>query len=161
MGDTKRGGEHGMSEKREPSVEVADALKILHDSCTQNIAFAKNQQWRVTNYLLLIYAALAGIRIRWDTISWPSSSVISVIAALIAFIAAGFGIYMLTELQKSQQRSRQILIRVRSHFPTEFHEARGPEPSHSESFWRYGEIYVFLSVVILIGLVVTLWLLAV
>ena len=41
--------------------QVNDELRLLYTSCVSEIAGFKQQQWQVTNYGLLLFAAVASI----------------------------------------------------------------------------------------------------
>jgi hypothetical protein len=78
-------------------------VAALYQDAIDNIRFLKRQQWAVTNYALLVYAAIYVLR--KDTGCWPFLSY--VVAA-----TAVFGVILLFALERSIRRKFRHRIGV-------------------------------------------------
>jgi hypothetical protein len=94
-----------------------DELLMLYETSVQDLAFFKQQQWNVTNYVLVLDAALVGARqLVGGTVGiW----IVSIAALVLCFV----GVLQLNSLQESMEASRARLRRIRERLSREFLDA--------------------------------------
>src|SRR2546430_1938380 len=68
------------------SEQATVVYKLLHEQ----VAFLKKQQWTITNYIALIYAAIFGVTKELQSTSFPSALKCILIAA--AIVACVYGL---------------------------------------------------------------------
>lgn len=109
MGDPKT--------KIEESRKEDDELRLLYQVTVQDLAFFKQQQWSVTNYGLLLYAAIVGIP------QIPNAGVTPcerLVLCLLATALAAGGAYLLYKLERSIKARRDRLSKIRRLFTKAF-----------------------------------------
>ena len=140
------------SNSTEAKVPVPDSMKMLYEHCRSNIEFAKRQQWQMTNYALLLDAAIVG------TAELSKKFIDQCVLIAVAFLAAGSvtaaAVYILSKLQCTQADERKILNKAITYFPKEFCEALGGK--HSESCYHHGVIFAVLVLAVIFGFFATL-----
>jgi hypothetical protein len=123
-------------------------LHLLYSLSVTEIAGFKQQQWSVTNHVLVIQAALVGVDplLNGHLENWERW----LLALLIAITAAAGGC-VLFGLHCSIRARRKRLRRVRTHLGTPFLNAWKvyKHPDHVE---------VFLALALLISTLTTIWL---
>jgi len=127
-----------------------EELLALYQVTTQDLAFFKSQQWAITNYVLVAFAAIVGIP------QLAGSSVGSCARLLLCFAAtvtAVLGFWVLFRLKRSIDERRARLDRIFARLSSEFQNARGTKVQVSSL-----EMFVFLCVLLAIGMVLTCWL---
>jgi hypothetical protein len=143
------------AEKPSPDekAKINDELRLLYTSCVSEIASFKQQQWNVTNYGLLSYAAIVSLPklVASKLIMWELT-VLYVLAS--AVLIAGW--YLVGMLDDGIELRRDRLRAIRDeHFTQEFKDARlagHPEPQSQSLVW-------FFKAVFGVGCAVTVWLL--
>ena len=99
-----------------------DELRLLYN-CVAEIASFKQHQWQLTNYGLLLYAAVASLPKLFGKLT--EAEYASLHFLLLVIVAAGW--FILGLFADSIQVRRSRLTEIRKYFSTEFREA-----------WRYG-----------------------
>ena len=107
-----------MDENKQSNVHANDELKLLYSVSVSDIAGFKQQQWNITNYGLLLYAAIVSIAKLLDDISKVEYAVLYALAFIIMVI----GWLLITILHKSVMERRARLVRIRSYFSAEFRD---------------------------------------
>jgi hypothetical protein len=126
-------------------------LLVLYQVTAQDQAFFKSQQWTLTNYALVAFAAIVGIPQLAGVILTRCSQLALSIGAILIAISAMWVIY---RLKQSIEERRKRLGRIYVKLSNEFRMARGNKPKVSAN-----EMLIFLYVLIFLGLVIALWLL--
>ena len=104
--------------------EIGEELRLLYTTCITEIAFFKQQQWRVTNYALLIYVAIVGIPKFLGSLNRFEYILLFVFAAVVF----GVGYWVLGLLSDSIKIRLEQQTNVRNRFTTNF-----------KLTWRYHE----------------------
>jgi hypothetical protein len=147
-----------MSEPSSNEKRASDELRLLYSSSVSEMASFKQQQWHVTNYAILLFAAIAGIPRLLDQLNQVEYLVL--FGAAFAVLCAGW--YVLGMLADS------IIIRRRRQ--TEIRKTFTPEFMHA---WRHGmsaveapddpkekpNLIYFFRAVLLVSFFATCWLL--
>jgi hypothetical protein len=117
---------------------VPERLALIFQNASENVWFLKQQQWRVTNYALLAYAALFALR-HYNAVE-PTATDIRVLRLCLLAIAA-FQLALLINLQFSLQKFRARIREIYKYYKPEERAALGLsiEPA---SFWQ--DPYIFL-----------------
>lgn len=113
-----------MVEQSENDKQKSDELMLLYSACVSEIDSFKKQQWQVTNYDLLLFAALVSIPKLLGTLNQVEYFVL--FGAAFAAVASGW--YLVGVLADSIQVRRKRLTETRKQFTKEFMYA-----------WRYGK----------------------
>ena len=92
----------------------------LYQVSAQEIASFKEQQWKVTNYGLLLYAAIIGIP---KLLPGPQYKWESVVFFLISFSVLVVGIFLICQLDKALSEARGRVSRSRYSLSEKFFEA--------------------------------------
>ena len=109
-----------MSSEESNAKQVNDELRLLYASCVSEIAGFKQQQWHVTNYGLLLLAAIASV----PKVVERLTELEFFILYAAAFLVLSAGWYVLGLFSASIQMRRGRLTEVRSkHFTDEFKAA--------------------------------------
>lgn len=133
-----------------PSPEDREELKLLYEVSVADLAFFKQQQWVVTNYGIAIYVAFVAIASQLLTKPLATSHKILLSLLALAVLLGALGV--LCQLQHSIEVRRTRLEKVREHFGTAFHAARGAMPKRED-------IVLWLLVAVLVaGFAITCWL---
>jgi len=98
-----------------------EELKLLYSSCVSEIISFKQQQWKVTNYALLLYVAIISIS-KLLMFDQSLELIFLSIAALVVLIAAWF---VIGKLSSSIQERRKRQIQSRKKFSDVFMFAWG------------------------------------
>lgn len=131
-----------------------DDLHLLYNVSAQDIVFFKQQQWRITNYALAIYAAIFAIAaIPHD---WSISCVEKFLLGLIAIITAIATGVLVWHLREAIEVRRCRLKCVREHklISDEFRECWRAKEKRDDQ-----HVPLLLYSAITSGLLVILWLL--
>ena len=122
-----------MNQLNNHKTKLSDWL-TYHKILIDDIQYAKNQQWRLAYYTILLLAAVFGLSKVLIT-----NSVIVNILFLIAILLGVVGTYFLLKFQKDIKRYRQNIGKVRENFPEDlyhiakFEKAEG-KPTYYASF---------------------------
>ena len=132
-----------MSDKMKPdgpydSGEIPERLTLVFQQASENVWFLKQQQWRVTNYALLAYAALFVLR-HYDAVNPTPTDIWAFRACLLA--AAVFHIALLINLQFGLQKFRARIRELYKYYKPEERAALGLSIERA-SFWQ--DPYIFL-----------------
>lgn len=113
-----------MAEQNEKEKQKNDELRLLYSACVSEIDSFKKQQWQVTNYGLLLLAAIGSFPKLLGTLNQVEYFVL--FGAAFSVLVSGW--YLVGVLDDSIQVRRKRLTESRKQFTTEFMKA-----------WRYGE----------------------
>ena len=113
-----------MTEQQSNEEQKNDELRFLYTACVSEIDSFKKQQWQITNYGLLLYAAIVSIPKLLGTLNQVEYFVLFA----VAFSVVASGWYLVGVLADSIQVRRKRLIETRKQFTKEFMNA-----------WRYGK----------------------
>jgi hypothetical protein len=91
--------------------QFSPQINALYHDAVENLRFAKLQQWRVTNYALLSYAAVYFIR---DKVPFASCEGKVILTAIVAIVAA-FNVFVLWKLEDSMGKFRDRIDWVYDH----------------------------------------------
>ena len=138
-----------MSFYQEKMKRKFEELRLLWQLSANGIEFFKSQQWRVTNYGILIFAAMIGIA---EFISNKEPKYwFSCILLLAPPIVAVFGIYILNKLQNDIEKIRKRLQRIEPQFTDEFRMALRGKLDHQEWEEKNKSIFYLMVVALLFG----------
>jgi len=135
------------------STHEREDLRLLYQVTVGDLTYFKTQQWSVTNYTVLVFAALVGAT---QIIDGPLTTIDRGILIVLALVAAVGGLLVQHKLQKSIGVRQSRLDVVREQFSTAFHFAWAAEDKGQEYFHS---IY-FLRAAIVLGAVFVIWLVA-
>jgi hypothetical protein len=125
-----------------------EELRLLYQVSTLDIRFFKEQQWKVTNYGLVLYGVIFGVaQTEGNKIEILGRVILCAVAAAIF----GFGVYVLCKLEESIRIHRGRTERIKEKFTALFKEVVVGESS------KIAEISSLLFFVLLVGLVFTWW----
>lgn len=110
------------------SDERAD-LHLLYQVTTQDLAFFKTQQWAITNYTFLIFAALVGLK---SVV--PASLLASLVLGAVAVLVAVTSVYLLRRLEVSIKGRQARLTYIRGKLSGEFSKAWGAMNKEEPTF---------------------------
>jgi hypothetical protein len=135
-----------------------DELQILYTSCVTEIASFKQQQWQVTNYAILLYAAITGIPRILDRLS--QIEYFALFAAALVVLSAGWRVLQMLADSISIRRSRQTEIRkmLTADFMRAWRCGRSETEVPDTPMEKPNLLWLFGSI-LLIGFVATCWLL--
>lgn len=109
-----------MSLEESKEQKVNEELRLLYTSCVSEIAGFKQQQWQVTNYGLLLFAAVASI----PKVIPKLTQLEFFLLYSAAFVVLSAGWYVLGLFSESIQERRGRLTEIRrKHFTNEFKAA--------------------------------------
>ena len=133
-----------------------DDLRMLFQVCVSDLAYLKEQQWRITNYTLLLYAVLFGCaRAFSGNLSFPEL----VVRCFLAFLVLCAAFAVLVSLQRSIDKGRRRMRAVRSQLSEGFKDAwAGGQGPDDRSERKQDLLWLFCGVV-LIGFTCLCWLL--
>jgi len=102
--------------------DFKDEIKLLYGISVNDIAFAKNQQWKITNYVIAVYVALFGV---WKSVVVDPNvkhlfGIECSFFLLISLITLIAGIYLICIDQGLLERSRGRIDRIVKNFSEEF-----------------------------------------
>lgn len=102
-----------MNEQQQPALpEMSEGVKLLYKGAADNIIFLKRQQWVITNYALVVYAAVvalsngANIHEKWAL-------------SIMAFCAWAYGSWCMVHTQKTMTKLRSTMFEIYAEFFTE------------------------------------------
>lgn len=99
-----------MSEPNQDSsgrpMEMRDPIKVFYQDAIDNIRFAKQQEWRVTNYALIVLAVIFGID---REIIEPGNQWERGVLMVLTIVAGGLGIYYLHSFREFAEKMRTRL----------------------------------------------------
>lgn len=93
-------------------IEMSEGVKILYKGAIDNLIFLKRQQWIITNYALVVYAAVVtiarggGVHEKWGL-------------SIVAFAAWAYGTWCLIHTQNSMTKLRVSLYHIYQTYFTE------------------------------------------
>jgi hypothetical protein len=129
-----------------------EELLVLFQVTAQDISFFKSQQWTLTNYTLVAFAAIVGIP---KFIGVSLSCFYQIFLSIVAVVLATSSLWIMFRLKKSIDERRDRLNRIYDKLSYVFLEALGNKQKVSTN-----EMFIFLCVFILCGLVVSIFLLS-
>lgn len=150
-----------MTEEEQQNERQYDELRLLYSISVSDIALFKQQQWKVTNYGLLIYAAIVSIAKFAGRLTQTEYAFLYV----AAFVVMATGWYLIALFHKSIRERRSRLVEIRKNFSQTFmHCWRGGEaedrvPDNVDRPDRKTSLLWFFQVVFGVGFIVVSWLL--
>lgn len=142
-----------MGEESKPSDQRHDDFLELHRTAIHDIAFFKLQQWRVTNYGLLLYVTVVAIP-RF----LPLSRLEAWLLWLLSLTVLVVGWIVLCRLEESLGKGRGRAIKIHEYFSKEAQKAWEVGGKITEVEEKVSMLWLFRSV-LLLGFVVVTWLL--
>jgi uncharacterized integral membrane protein len=135
-------------------------LRLSYEDALSNIRWAKQQQWQVGYYILLVYVAIIGYaelaEVRPSGMSWRESApavILISLSVLVALVGARF----LCSYQAFMMQERTRLHRIRDrHFCNAFHETIFNKPDHL-NFWHHGDLLIAFIVAAIVGSDFVIW----
>ena len=110
-----------------PDTQPTDGLLDLYSLFTQDITFCKQQQWSVTNYALVLDAAIVGIaQLLKDGL--PTKVILGVGCVCVGIVMIGT-LYVLCSLQRSIDIARVRISRVKKRLPKHLCDVLQRHPS--------------------------------
>jgi hypothetical protein len=137
-----------MGENQEQQKEE---LQLLYQTSITELEFFKRQQWSVTNYALLLYAAIVGVA---QLLQGNVSAMEKLVLCLVATTVGLLGAYILWVLNNSIDVRKARLVEIHQHFSDNFRQIRAVQEKPEEAL----SIYVLLLMVVSIGVCVVRWL---
>lgn len=150
-----------MVEEKQQNEREHDELRLLYSMSVSDIANFKQQQWKVTNYGLLIYAAIVSL----PKFAGHLTQVEYVLLYVAAFAVMATGWYLIALLHKSIGERRSRLVEIRKNFSKTFmHCWRGGKsenevPDNVDRPNKKTGLVWFFQVLFGIGFIVVCWLL--
>lgn len=139
-----------MAENTVLSEDEREELLVLYQVTAQDLAEFKNQQWVLTNYALVAFAAIIGIpRIPGVDVSSCGRLLLSVGGTLVFLVA----VWIIWRLKTSIEDRRGTLQRIFPRLSPTFQVARGEKTPVSAT-----EVFLFLCLLLVLGLVLVWWL---
>jgi hypothetical protein len=145
-------GDHGKEGMSEVVAQqgMSQAVATIYRTLIDELKFVKQQQWMITNYLLLVLAAIFGIAKAITTLT----AFEKFLATAIVVVAAGFCFYVLIDLQRYMDNCRKRLEAIEREdskcFTTEERKFLRLEPYQS-TFRRGLPVFVGLMLVSAFG----------
>jgi hypothetical protein len=128
-----------------------EELRLLYQVSVTDLEFFKRQQWSVTNYALLLYAAIIGVARMLDgDVSRLEKLVLCSVATGVAILAS----YILWVLNNSIDVRKARLASIRKNFSAAFHNAWSAREKEEEAL----SIYRSLLAIVIIGMTAVWWL---
>jgi hypothetical protein len=126
-------------------------LSNIQNSLYAAIENSKKQQWTITNYVILVYAAIFGLGFKGPRIF--SGAVETAIFASLIFVAGVYGIFLLILIQEDLERYRTQLHAFYTYAisPGDRERYQVGKPYPYSHFWRGGTFLSGLIGVIVIG----------
>ena len=138
---------------------LPEQLQLLYPSCVTEIAGFKQQQWKTTNYAILVYAVIVSIA--------TTTNQLSEVECFLLFAAAtavlGSASFIIKMLADSIHTRRTRLTEVRKHFADEFMVAWGcgkPIEEIVDDPNKKSRLDWFFYSVLALGFAATVWLVA-
>jgi hypothetical protein len=146
-----------MTDVEKKVVDELDAMRMLHNNARENLAFCKAQQWRVTNYTLLLFGAIVAMS------RLPSLQMFFTILLIVltAVLLCG-SLVIVSILQCDQTNERHRICKVETdYFPPQYKEVAwgGIDPGLCPR--RPSHLFIFSAfwTTIMAAGVISLWLL--
>ena len=121
-----------------------ERYSLQFQSCGEEIRFLKKQQWRVTNYGMLLNGAIVGIATK--LLKENEALCLRYFLILLAVLLAGGSIFILCNLEKNIEKRRDTLEEIKKHF-----KMNNTMESEKRVYW-------LLNIVLIFGAVLTIWL---
>jgi hypothetical protein len=108
----------------------------------EDIRYAKNQQWRLTYYIVLLLAALIGLSELFKR-NWILQTILIIAAILLAI----FGTRFLCKFQKDLTRYRSNIGKIRKKFPGYLHDIAKFEPAEGNPTYYVSFLSLLIGVI--------------
>jgi hypothetical protein len=145
----------GNDQSTNNDVRKHEELRLLYKTAHKDIQDSKYQQWKITSYGLLLYAALVVIT-NLVLVHSQISSAGKLVLCLLALLVLGFCIYVNWSLQQSINIARTRMKIIRGSFTPASQEIINKELSDKEE--KFAQIWVVLTLFLVVGLF-TVWIL--
>lgn len=160
MDEQESNGKQDQAQDPDYEKKKNDELHLLYTSCVSEIASFKQQQWHVTNYGLLLYAAIASMP---KVVATKLTELELFLFYIGTFTVLAAGWFLVGMLSSSIQERRGRQTEVRKQFTKEFKHAwrvGRPESEVPDSPQEKPSLLWFFRSVFVVGFGVTSWLLA-
>jgi hypothetical protein len=144
-----------------PTKQVSDAGLFVFKEQYEHLKFLKRQTWTITNYVVLIYAAIFGAE--HLSSSAPLSTAQVIILKGAAIVAALFGLLHLIVIEFSMLQTRNQINKsinwifgpYNADVKNERAEIAGPDDEGS--LWRDLPFLLALGIVVIVGAFIVVW----
>ena len=102
-----------MSDQTSPP-PMSPQLSNIHNSLYSAINLSKEQQWTITNYVILVYVAIFGLSKYWGNPTPTERAGLS----LLAFLAGAYAVLLLILIQRDLGVYREQLEKIYGHWLT-------------------------------------------
>jgi hypothetical protein len=131
-------------------------VRELYASVTEDIRFAKRQQWTVAYYLLLVHAGIAGFY-RLLGAGEGIGEAAKVVLVVLLILSTLAGVWYLASCQDWMRKNRIRLRRIHEkHTTAEFLDSRGGADIHT-GFFRHGFVLVSLTALATASTALVVW----
>jgi hypothetical protein len=126
--------------------QMSPQALIVYKAISDQFDFLKKQQWATTNYVVLIYAAIA-----WCGQHIEQSPVLLCVLMIVAISAGGVAIWLLIQFQRDLAEVRERSDRANdAYFSAQERQALGLKP-YLHPFWRGWQVLTALILVCVVG----------
>jgi hypothetical protein len=101
---------------------ATEELQILYSSLLNDIQFYKSQQWSITNYTILIQAALVGISQIFENSHVYLLNIFLIILSVLVMLV---GLTLLSQFEKDRKASKDVKDKILRHFSPLFNSYLG------------------------------------
>ncbi|MFO1188328.1 MAG: hypothetical protein U1E97_01740 [Alphaproteobacteria bacterium] len=141
-----------MEEKQPEQVETQRAYDMIHRDAIAHIAAMKDRTWKITNYALLLFAALYFLtRTPFALTCWGKT-----ILTIAAIGVAEMWLMVIVYATDSMKEKRERLNRLYGRFEKDAREVYGEVNRDRVSFWYDWPVTTGLFIVILCGMFVVI-----
>jgi hypothetical protein len=132
---------------QQPKREKDEYIKLAYQSVLEDIRFFKRQQWKITNYTLVIFGAIIAVNryeYMWEKVS--SSTIFGFIIGAITVLS----VFLISSLECSLRKVRNRKKEVRKVIPSEMDKLLFGDHSSrfSEIVDQYGVLVLLLIVIV-------------
>ena len=149
-----------MSDPETPPPNVSPQLANVQNSLYSVIEISKKQQWTITNYVILVYAAIFGFS-RWlKSLTHPLSSNERWVSTVLIVLAWVYATWLLVQIQWDLKRYRKQLEAFHTQTISKEDRERYQLRPYKYPFFRGGWFLGALLGVVLIGaglVIYSLW----
>lgn len=131
--------------------KMNEELRLLYQTSVTELEFFKRQQWSVTNYALLLYAAIVGVA---QLLTGNIGNVEKLVLCLVASVVGLLGAYILWVLNNSIDVRKARLDAMHQQLTDTFRKIWSIQEKPEEAL----SIYVLLLMVIAVGVSAVWWL---
>ena len=136
--------------------EMIEDFRVQFTAAVNDIRSFKEQQWKISHYALLLFAAIWGIAETKDHLSCNEKCFFVGLTIVLVFVSS----IMLILLQRSLKHARKIANDMRKNFTEGFTKKLGEDEMResTESFWYSSEIFFVMHFIIATAAGLEIWL---